>query len=298
MARRSSPSLSSRWRCSVVCQGGPWGISATLLDSMRSFLHRVLRDSAPSLPLKGTEAKGIERMSFACFPLNRRCQVRSAKLECREKNGSPAHVQLASHAGPPPLTSASLLSAAPPVWPLLARPLLVFPLMIQTVMWSYFGSKQRRPSASSVMDYIRRLKPFYGGKKHRISAEVFSPGERKPFLTVDGEWNGAMVAKARDSSESMAFVDTKSMATVKKNVKPIAEQAENESRFMWKEVTAGLKFNQIDEATSAKFALEQRQREEAKHRKENGLTWETKLFDLVADNWVYKYALLNRFRNN
>ena len=40
----------------------------------------------------------------------------------------------------------------------------------------------------------------------------------------------------------MAFVDTKGMATVKKNVKPIAEQAENESRFMWKEVTAGLKY--------------------------------------------------------
>lgn len=43
-------------------------------------------------------------------------------------------------------------------------------------------------------------------------------------------------------SESVPFVDTKAMATVKKKVKPIAEQAENESRFMWKEVTAGLKY--------------------------------------------------------
>ena len=51
------------------------------------------------------------------------------------------------------------------------------------------------------------------------------------------------VAKSRlFQSETMAFVDTKGMATVKKNVKPIAEQAENESRFMWKEVTAGLKY--------------------------------------------------------
>lgn len=42
------------------------------------------------------------------------------------------------------------------------------------------------------------FQPFYGGKKHRISAEVFSPGERKPFLTVDGEWNGVMMAKWKD----------------------------------------------------------------------------------------------------
>lgn len=57
----------------------------------------------------------------------------------------------------------------------------------------------------------------------------------------------------------------------------------------------GYRFNQIDEATNAKFALEQRQREEAKYRKENSLEWETKLFDLVADNWVYREPLLKRF---
>lgn len=38
------------------------------------------------------------------------------------------------------------------------------------------------------------------------------------------------------------FVDTQKMDTVKKNVKPVAQQAPNESRFMWKEVTAGLKW--------------------------------------------------------
>lgn len=39
------------------------------------------------------------------------------------------------------------------------------------------------------------FQPFYGGKKHRVCAEVFCPGEKKPFLTVDGEWNGVMTAK-------------------------------------------------------------------------------------------------------
>lgn len=37
------------------------------------------------------------------------------------------------------------------------------------------------------------------------------------------------------------FVDVNKIGVVKKNVRPIAEQAENESRRLWKEVTAGLR---------------------------------------------------------
>lgn len=41
-------------------------------------------------------------------------------------------------------------------------------------------------------------KPFYGGKKHRITAEVFGPKTKKAFLTISGEWNGSMEAKWAD----------------------------------------------------------------------------------------------------
>lgn len=42
--------------------------------------------------------------------------------------------------------------------------------------------------------------------------------------------------------EAEKFVDTKEMGIVKKIVKPVAQQAINESRFMWKDVTVGLKY--------------------------------------------------------
>lgn len=45
-------------------------------------------------------------------------------------------------------------------------------------------------------------KPFYGGKKHRITGEIFGPGEKKPFLTISGEWNGVMEAKNVESGVS------------------------------------------------------------------------------------------------
>lgn len=41
-------------------------------------------------------------------------------------------------------------------------------------------------------------KPFYGNKKHKITAEVFSPTDKKPFLVINGEWNGMMEAKWQD----------------------------------------------------------------------------------------------------
>lgn len=38
-------------------------------------------------------------------------------------------------------------------------------------------------------------KPFYGNKKHRITADVYGPEDKKPFLNITGEWNGIMEAK-------------------------------------------------------------------------------------------------------
>ena len=37
--------------------------------------------------------------------------------------------------------------------------------------------------------------PFWGGKKHQVTADICAPNEKKPFCTVTGEWNGTMWAK-------------------------------------------------------------------------------------------------------
>ena len=46
---------------------------------------------------------------------------------------------------------------------------------------------------------------------------------------------------------------------------------------LWRDVTYNLKDNNVEKATEGKHALEQRQREEAKERKEAGTNWETKV---------------------
>lgn len=46
---------------------------------------------------------------------------------------------------------------------------------------------------------------------------------------------------------------------------------------LWENVTHHLKVGTVDKATTYKQALEHRQREEAKERKEKGIKWETKV---------------------
>lgn len=77
--------------------------------------------------------------------------------------------------------------------------------------------------------------------------------------------------------EPELFIDVNALNIIKKQVRPISLQDENESRKLWKEVTAGLRFNEIDKATNAKQALEQKQRDEAKERKESGKDWQTRV---------------------
>ena len=102
-----------------------------------------------------------------------------------------------------------------------------------------------------------------------------------------------MVAKW-NSGKTETFLDMSTMPTVPKVVKSVAEQEKFESRRLWREVTQGLKFNNIEQATNAKCGLEQKQREEAKERKEKGEKWDNRLFLPIGENWHFKEPLGNR----
>ncbi|XP_054706374.1 oxysterol-binding protein-related protein 9-like [Uloborus diversus] len=133
-------------------------------------------------------------------------------------------------------------------------------------------------------------RPIYGGRKHRITAQMFAPSEKKPFVTVTGEWNGIMEAKW-STGETEVFVDTRTIPIIKKRVKPLGEQEIYESRKLWKDVTAALRIRNVEAATEAKFLLEQKQRQEAKDRLENKEKWETRAFHEIGENWMYDKSL-------
>lgn len=88
------------------------------------------------------------------------------------------------------------------------------------------------------------------------------------------------------------FADVRELATERKLVKTVCEQEEYESRKVWRDVTVGLRINDMDKATAAKCAIEQKQRDEARLRKENNIPWQTK----VSKQIYYLPCVRNVFR--
>uniref|UniRef100_A0A8C5YRI6 Uncharacterized protein n=1 Tax=Marmota marmota marmota TaxID=9994 RepID=A0A8C5YRI6_MARMA len=140
---------------------------------------------------------------------------------------------------------------------------------------------------------VFHTKPFYGGKKPRITAEIFSPNNKKSFCSIEGEWNGVVYAKYT-TGENTVFVDTKKLPIIKKKVRKLEDQNDYESLCLWKDITFNLKIRDIDAATEAKHRLEERQRAEAQERKEKEIQWETRLFHEDGECWVYDAPLLKR----
>ncbi|XP_055527087.1 oxysterol-binding protein-related protein 9 isoform X2 [Wyeomyia smithii] len=170
---------------------------------------------------------------------------------------------------------------------------------ILTVPWIELGGTITItcPQTGYHADIDFLTKPFYGGKRNRIQGEIYAPNDKKSFVSIAGEWSGLMEYKCNDGgkpSKFETFVDVNSIPIFKKKVRPVAEQSEFESRKVWKEVTAGLKMNDIDKATNAKFQVEQKQRAEARERKEASGEWENKYFKAVGDSWIYNNPLLHR----
>ena len=156
---------------------------------------------------------------------------------------------------------------------------------ILTVPWIELGGKTEITCKSS--GYTTQLefhtKPFYGGKKNRITADVYRPGERKPFVNINGEWNGVMYAKYADEREPQVFFDTTAEPTQSKKVRALGKQQSFESRSMWKDVTRALKENNIEGATEGKHKNEERQRQDARMRKETNTKWVTRFFDELGE---------------
>ncbi|KAM3915319.1 oxysterol-binding protein-related protein 9 isoform 6-T6 [Leptodactylus fuscus] len=166
---------------------------------------------------------------------------------------------------------------------------------ILTVPWVELGGECNincsKTGYSAIITF--HTKPFYGGKKHRVTAEIYPPNDKKSICSIEGEWNGVMYTK-NANGENVVFIDTKKMPTVKKKVRKLEDQLEYESRRLWKDVTLNLKIRDIDAATEAKHRLEEKQRAEARERKETEVPWETRLFHEDGECWVYDEPLLKR----
>ena len=162
-----------------------------------------------------------------------------------------------------------------------------------TVPWVELGGECNISCSKSAYsaNIIFHTKPFYGGKKHKITTEIFFPNDKKSSCSIEGEWNGVMYAKY-STGENAVFIDTKKLPIMKKKMRKLEDQKEYESHCLWKDVILNLKIRDIDAASEAKHRLEERQRAEAWERKEKEIQWETRLFHEDGEFWIFDELLL------
>ncbi|XP_031796286.1 oxysterol-binding protein-related protein 10 isoform X2 [Sarcophilus harrisii] len=144
---------------------------------------------------------------------------------------------------------------------------------ILTIPWVELGGKVTMECAKTGYTALVTFhtKPFYGGKVHRVTAEV----KHKPSNTVvckaQGEWNG--VLEFTYSNGETKLINTAALPVYPKKVRPIEKQEPMESRNLWREVTNSIKVGDMNSATEFKRNLEDKQRKEEQERASRKAEW-------------------------
>ncbi|KAI5106402.1 oxysterol-binding protein-related protein 10 isoform X1 [Silurus meridionalis] len=162
---------------------------------------------------------------------------------------------------------------------------------ILTVPWVELGGKVSiccaKTGYSATVTF--HTKPFYGGKVHRVTAEVKHNPTSTIVCKAQGEWNGTL--EFTYSSGETKVIDTSKLPVIKKKIRSVEKQGQYESRRLWQHVTAALKAGDIDAATEHKHQLEERQRSEEKQRAAANTAWKPKYFIKEGEGWVYHNPL-------
>uniref|UniRef100_A0A8I4A2A3 Oxysterol-binding protein n=1 Tax=Callithrix jacchus TaxID=9483 RepID=A0A8I4A2A3_CALJA len=158
---------------------------------------------------------------------------------------------------------------------------------ILTIPWVELGGKVSincaKTGYSATVTF--HTKPFYGGKVHRVTAEVKHNPTNTIVCKAHGEWNGTL--EFTYSNGETKVIDTTTLPVYPKKIRPLEKQGPMESRNLWREVTRYLRLGDIDAATEQKRHLEEKQRVEERKRENLRTPWKPKYFIQEGDGWVY-----------
>ncbi|KAM9905108.1 hypothetical protein OXX80_006764 [Metschnikowia pulcherrima] len=120
-----------------------------------------------------------------------------------------------------------------------------------------------------------KTKGFISGEYDTIEGRVKRHG--KQIFTITGKWNGSMEIQDYNGTRGL-FYDTAKSSICPARVKTVDEQLPNESQKLWQSTILALDKGDHELATKEKFDVEDKQRQEAKLRNENGEEFVPSLF--------------------
>ncbi|XP_044534811.1 oxysterol-binding protein-related protein 10 [Gracilinanus agilis] len=158
---------------------------------------------------------------------------------------------------------------------------------ILTIPWVELGGKVTMNCAKTGYSalVVFHTKPFYGGKVHRVTAEVKHDPTNTIVCKAQGEWNG--ILEFTYSSGQTKVVNTATLPVYPKKIRPIDKQGPMESRNLWRDVTSCMREGNMSLATEFKRHLEDQQRKDEQNRAELKVEWQPKYFRKEGNGWVF-----------
>jgi hypothetical protein len=143
-----------------------------------------------------------------------------------------------------------------------------------------------------------KTKPYFGGGYNYVAGKIKeTSGKKKTLYTISGKWDDQIFIKPHDTKKEDVLWDPKNAPPkVTMDIRALDQQDDLESRRLWQHVSAALRKNDQETATTEKCKIEDAQREAVRKRDEEKVTYETKFFDRDENGgWVYKYKNLEPF---
>ncbi|KAI7862050.1 hypothetical protein BDF14DRAFT_1860430 [Spinellus fusiger] len=143
-------------------------------------------------------------------------------------------------------------------------------------------------SSDLVCELDFKTKGFFSGQYNSLVGKIKKESTGEVLYDISGQWSSEIYIKSVKSSSKTVLLDTQTAKLQQKTVVSESEQASNESRRLWADLSAALKNDAMDMATEEKLGIEERQREEAKLREERNTPFEPVFFKLLDGQYVFK----------
>ncbi|KAJ9662124.1 Oxysterol-binding protein OBPa [Coniosporium apollinis] len=138
----------------------------------------------------------------------------------------------------------------------------------------------RCPETGLSADIEFKVKGWVSGGYDAIGGSIKDAND-KTLFELSGTWNGAMYIKDLATGKKELLFDATNAKETPPSTRPLSEQTDRESQKLWAKVTAAIKKRDQNTATDEKAKIEDRQREEAAERADNGVDWQPSLFRRV-----------------
>src|SRR5436189_1978704 len=136
----------------------------------------------------------------------------------------------------------------------------------------------RCPEHNLSADLEFKTKGYFSGTYNAIGGTIKNDKTGEVLYELSGLWSGEMFIRDPSTGKKTLLFDATYAKHSPPLTRPISEQGERESQRLWESTVKAVHVADHVNATEEKAKIEDRQREEAAIRAEQGIEWRPKLF--------------------